>query len=202
MKIGSAPQPVMQDTTIGVSINTTPKVGVIINNPHLHEIKFKLNIREAHNGDLMIFDHPDIDIVIMVEKKKVVTFAKDLATDIVYGTSSRLMERLRTKGVIAYETIQGGNVYGSLEGQLLEMKDPEKKDLQMPLVLNQISEWIESERPYFETVEEYDQMYDDELTKPDAEDSTELGKVPQDAKKGSIEPYIFGAYPYGGYYYQ
>jgi hypothetical protein len=202
VKIGSAPQPVMQDTTIGVSINTTPKVGVIINNPHLHEIKFKLNIREAHNGDLMIFDHPDIDIVIMVEKKKVVTFAKDLATDIVYGTSSRLMERLRTKGVIAYETIQGGNVYGSLEGQLLEMKDPEKKDLQMPLVLNQISEWIESERPYFETVEEYDQMYDDELTKPDAEDSTELGKVPQDAKKGSIEPYIFGAYPYGGYYYQ
>ena len=202
VKIGSAPQPVIQDTTIGVSINTTPKVGVIINNPHLHEIKFKLNIREAHNGDLMIFDHPDIDIVIMVEKQKVVTFAKDLATDIVYGTSSRLMERLRTKGVIAYETIQGGNVYGSLEGQLLEMKDPEKKDLQMPLVLNQISEWIESERPYFETVEEYDQMYDDELTHPDAEDSTELGKVPQDAKKGSIEPYIFGAYPYGGYYYQ
>lgn len=202
VKIGSAPQPVIQDTTIGVSINTTPKVGVKINNPHLHEIKFKLNIREAHNGDLMIFDHPDIDIVVMVEKQKVVTFAKDLATDIVYGTSSRLMERLRTKGVIAYETIQGGNVYGSLEGQLLEMKDPEKKDLQMPLVLNQISEWIESERPYFETVEEYDQMYDDELTKPDAEDSTELGKVPQDTKKGSIEPYVFGAYPYGGYYYQ
>ena len=202
VKIGSAPQPVIQDTTIGVSINTTPKVGVIINNPHLHEIKFKLNIREAHNGDLMIFDHPDIDIVIMVEKKKVVTFAKDLATDIVYGTSSRLMERLRTKGVIAYETIQGGNVYGSLEGQLLEMKDPEKKDLQMPLVLNQISEWIESERPYSESDEEYDQMYDDELTHPDAEDSTELGKVPQDAKKGSIEPYVFGAYPYGGYYYQ
>ena len=201
MKIGSAPQPVIQDTTIGVSINTTPKIGVIINNPHLHEIKFKLNIREAHNGDLMIFDHPDIDIVVMVEKQKVVTFAKDLATDIVYGTSSRLMERLRTKGVIAYETIQGGNVYGSLEGQLLEMKDPEKKDLQMPLVLNQISEWIESERPYFETVEEYDQMYDDELTKPDAEDSTELGKVPQEAEKGCVRPYVFGAYPYGGYYY-
>jgi hypothetical protein len=201
VKIGSASQPVMQNTTIGVSIDNSPKVGVVINNPHLHEIKFKLNIREAHNGDLMIFDHPDIDIIVMVEKQKVVTFAKDLATDIVYGTSSRLMERLRTKGVIAYETIQGGNVYGSLEGQLLEMKDPEKKDLQMPLVLNQISEWIESERPYFETVEDYEQMYDDELTKPDAEDSTELGEVPQAAEKGGIRPYIFGAYPYGGYYY-
>ena len=201
VKLSSPPQPVIQNTSIGVKIDSTPKIGVVINNPFLHEIKFKLNIREAHNGDLMIFDHPEIDIVVMVEKKKVVTFAKDLATDIVYGTSSRLMERLRTKGVIAFETIQGGNVYGSLEGQLLEMKSSEKENDVMPLVLNQISEWIESERPYFETVEDYEQMYDDELTKPDAEDSTELGKVSQDAKKGSIEPYVFGAYPYGGYYY-
>ena len=201
VKFGSDPQPVMQDTSIGVKIDRSPSIGVAINNPLLHEIKFKLNIREAHNGDLMIFDHPDIDIIVMVEKMKVVTFAKDLATDIVYGTSSRLMERLRTKGVIAYETIQGGNVYGSLEGQLLEMKNPEKEDMLMPLVLNQISEWIESERPYFEAVEDYEQMYDDELAKPDQDESTELGEVPQDAKKGSIEPYVFGAYPYGGYYY-
>lgn len=201
VKIGSASQPVMQNTTIGVSIDTSPKVGVVINNPHLHEIKFKLNIREAHNGDLMIFDHPDIDIVVMVEKKKIVTFAKDLATDIVYGTSSRLMERLRTKGVVAYESIQGGNVYGSLEGQLLEMKNPELKDKMFPLILNQISEWIESERPYFETVHDYEQMYDDSLTKPNSEDSTELGEVPQEEDKGSIRPYMFGAYPYGGYYY-
>ena len=196
--LGSAPE---APQNLDVDIQDQQKIKVTIPDPNLHEIKFKLNIREAHNGDLMIFDHPDIDIVVMVEKKKVVTFAKDLATDIVYGTSSRLMERLRTKGVIAYETIQGGNVYGSLEGQLLEMKNPEMQDKFFPLILNQISEWIESERPYFETVRDYEQMYDNELTKPDAEDSTELGKVPQDAKKGSIEPYIFGAYPYGGYYY-
>ena len=65
----------------------------------------------------------------------------------------------------------------------------------------QISEWIESERPYFETVHDYEQMYDDSLTHPDKEDSTELGEVPQEEEKGSIRPYIFGAYPYGGYYY-
>ena len=201
VKFSNASQPVVQNNTIGVNIAGGGSIGVIINNPNLHEVKFKLNIREAHNGDLMIFDHPDIDIVIMTEKQKIITFAKDLATDVVYGTSSRLMERLRKKGVISFDTIQGGNVYGSLEGQLLEMKDPEQKDMQMPLLLNQISEWIESERPYFETVEDYENMYDDELTHPDAEHSTELGEVPQAVKKGSIEPYIFGAYPYGGYYY-
>jgi hypothetical protein len=201
VKVGSAAQPVIQNNTIGVNIAGGGSIGVIINNPNLHEIKFKLNMREAFNGDLMIFDHPDIDIVIMLESNKVVTFAKDLATDVVYGTSSRLMERLRKKGVVSFDTIQGGNVYGSLEGQLLEMKDPEKKDLMVPMLLNQISEWIESERPYFETVEDYEQMYDDELTHPDAENSTALGKVPEEEKKGSIEPYVFGAYPYGGYYY-
>ena len=201
VKIGSAPAPEPRDTTIGVSINTSPNIGVTINNPNLHELKFNLNIRKAHNGDLMIFDHPDIDIVLMAEKKKIVTFAKDLATDIVYGTSSRLMERLRTKGIIAYDTIQGGNVYGSLEGKLLEMKDPGMSDKLYPLILNQISEWIESERPYFETVQDYEQMYDDSLTKPNSEDSTELGEVPQEEEKGSIRPYMFGAYPYGGYYY-
>jgi hypothetical protein len=201
VKIGSAPAPEPRDTTIGVSINTSPNIGVTINNPNLHELKFNLNIRKAHNGDLMIFDHPDIDIVLMAEKKKIVTFAKDLATDIVYGTSSRLMERLRTKGIIAYDTIQGGNVYGSLEGKLLEMKDPGMSDKLYPLILNQISEWIESERPYFETVHDYEQMYDDSLTNPDRDNSTELGEVPQEEEKGSIRPYIFGAYPYNGYYY-
>ena len=199
--IAGAPEGPPEDVGVDVGITDPPKIKVTIPDPNLYEVKFKLNIREAHNGDLMIFDHPDIDIVVMVEKKKIVTFAKDLATDIVYGTSSRLMERLRTKGVIAYETIQGGNVYGSLEGQLLEMKNPEMKDKMFPLILNQISEWIESERPYFETVHDYEQMYDDSLTKPDSEDSTELGEVPQEEEKGSIRPYMFGAYPYGGYYY-
>ena len=82
VKIGGAPEPQPRDTSISVNIDSTPKIGVNVNNPYLHEIKFKLNIREAHNGDLMIFDHPDIDIVVMVEKKKIVTFAKDLASSL------------------------------------------------------------------------------------------------------------------------
>ena len=81
------------------------------------------------------------------------------------------------------------------------MKSPEMKDKLFPLILNQISEWIETERPYFEAVHDYEQMHDDQLTHPDADNSTELGDVPQEPDKGSIRPYIFGAYPYGGYYY-
>ena len=80
---------------------------------------------------LMIFDHPDIDIVLMVERKKLLHLLKIwqlmlfMAHPLVYGSVAE-------KGVIAYETIQGGNVYGSLEGQLLEMKNPEMKDKMFP----------------------------------------------------------------------
>lgn len=199
--IATVPEGPPDDRGVEVNVKKPEKIKVTVPDPNLYEIKFKLNIREAHNGDLMIFDHPDIDIVVMVERKKIVTFAKDLATDVVYGTSSRLMERLRKKGVIAYDTIQGGNVYGSLEGKMLDMSNSEMKEKLFPLVLNQISEWIESERPYFEAVEEYEQIYDNTLSHPDKQDSTELGEVPQEEEKGSINPYVFGAYPYGGYYY-
>ena len=35
------------------------------------KIDVELNIRKTLDGDLMIFDHADIDIVIMLEKKKI-----------------------------------------------------------------------------------------------------------------------------------
>ena len=37
------------------------------------EIEFNLNLRNALNGDLMILDHKDIDIVVQSTSKKVVT---------------------------------------------------------------------------------------------------------------------------------
>ena len=76
------------------------------------EIEFNLNLRSALNGDLMILDHKDIDIVVQPTTKKIVTFAKETLSDAVYGAESRLLEYLRGQGVINYDSIQGGNVYG------------------------------------------------------------------------------------------
>jgi hypothetical protein len=36
-----------------------------------------MHARKNLNGDIMIFDHNNIDIVLMPEKKKVVAFAKE-----------------------------------------------------------------------------------------------------------------------------
>ena len=55
-------------------------------------LEFKLNMRKALNGDLMIFDHADIDIVVMLESKKIVAFAKDLMLNIHYAQTLMLVE--------------------------------------------------------------------------------------------------------------
>ena len=64
---------------------------------------FELDIRSALNGDLMIFDHPDLDIIIMKEKKKIVSFSKQEMSEATYGAQDRLFTHLRKQGVVAYD---------------------------------------------------------------------------------------------------
>ena len=192
--------PVRIDNSVQVKINEPP-LRVNIHDPTKQVFEFKLNVRRALNGDLMIFDHNDIDIMILTEKKKIVAFAKDMMSDIVYGAENRLFTYLRRQGVIAYDSIQGGNVYGSMEGLMLEMKG-DKQPETIDYVLYQISEWMNTERPYFESNEAYDEMLDDHLLNPDDEFSTELGEVPHEEEKGGIlqrgmfSPYYYGRYTY------
>jgi hypothetical protein len=192
--------PVRIDNSVQVKVNDPP-LRVNIHDPTKQVFEFKLNVRRALNGDLMIFDHNDIDIMILTEKKKIVAFAKDMMSDIVYGAENRLFTHLRRQGVIAYDSIQGGNVYGSMEGLMLEMKG-DKQPETIDYVLYQISEWMNTERPYFESNQAYDDMMDDHLLNPDDEFSTELGEVPHEEEKGGIlqrgmfSPYYYGRYTY------
>ena len=56
--------------------------------------KVELNIRKTLDGDIMIFDHADIDIIIMKDKKKIVAFPKDIMSEVVYGAQDRLFKFL------------------------------------------------------------------------------------------------------------
>jgi len=166
-------------------------ITIEIVNPNEEKISFHMRARRALNGDIMIFDHKDIDIVLMPEKSKVVAFAKDMMSEVVYGAESRLMEFLRKMGIIEYDSIQGGNVYGSLEGKIHKSTELDA----LKVTIYQISEWINAEKPSMEALQAHDEMYDDEMLEPDGEKSTELGEVPHAEEKGSID--TFGLYsPY------
>ena len=160
------------------------------------EVEGKLNLRSAINGYLMIMDHKDIDIVVKPKDKKIVAFAKETLSDLVYGAESRLLEYLRKTGVLEIDSIQGGNIYGSLEGQIQE------GEKSVEIALMKISEWMETEQPMIAGRTGYDEMEDEHLLEPDGEYSTELGEVPQAEEKGSINkstlfaPYLYGRYSY------
>ena len=186
------------DVEKSIDVEVKPTINVEIVNSNKQTLSFALNMRKALNGDLMIFDHKDIDIIVMSEKKKVVAFAKDLMSEVVYGAESRLMEHLRKTGIIQYDSIQGGNVYGSLEGKI---HDSTERD-SINSALYQISEWIESEAPYMEATMGHEDDLEDAMLEPDAQHSTELGEVPHEEEKGSIRQHnLFAPYLYGRYTY-
>ncbi len=147
--------------------------------------KFELKIRQSLDGNFMIFDHADIDIVIMPSKKKVLALPKEIMSDAVYGAQNRLFTHLRRKGVIDLASVQGGNIYGSLEGIMAENAegiDPVK------MVLLNVDNFIDEERPYFDFVGAAIDQAEDMYTDPDDLHSTELGDVPHGDTKGSLQP--------------
>jgi len=148
----------------------------------------ELRARKALDGSLLIMDHQKIDIAVMPEKMKVVTFPKTTATEDVYDYQNRLMEMLSDKGVIDRSSIQGGNIFRSLEGNL--HSNEQINPLQAAVFV--IAEFLEHEASAERVADEYEKELEDMYTHPDDQDSTEYGEVPQYAEKGSMRP---------GYYY-
>ncbi len=158
-------------------------------------IRLEMDIRKSVNGDLMIFDHGDIDIVVSTSGNKVTAFPKESLNDLVYGAQNRLFAFLQKKGIVVSESIQAGSFCGAMEATL---QTPFKESINAAkLALVNLSSFIEEERPYFESLEAIVAMDDEMLIYPDKETSTELGEVPQRDQQGSIrkgyirDPYTF-----------
>ena len=162
-------------------------------------IRLELNIRKSLSGDLMIFDHADIDIVLSAKNNKITAFPKETMNDLVYGAQNRLFAHLRKKGIVIAESVQGGSYYGAMEANL-ETPYSDKINAAKFALIN-ISKFIDEERPYFENIEAQIAGFDDEMTDPNKADSTELGDVPQKDQQGSIRPgYVRDPYSFSYMY--
>ena len=152
-----------------------------------------LNARKSLDGNVMIFDHETIDIVVMPSQSKIVAFPKDLMSDTVYEAQDRLFFYLVKKGVVLPESVHGGNVYGSIEGVIAT---PIQEDVSAAqTAVFSIGNFILEEKPFFKTYNDYEEDRENALTNPDEEDSTELGEVPHEDMKGSLRPgFLRGAY--------
>ena len=141
-----------------------------------------LVVRKTADGNIMIMDHTDIDVIVMPMENKVLTIAKNALTDDVYDSQNRLFKYLSKKGLIDLSSIKSGNIYGSLEAayiaETFNGADPAET------IVFGVGKFMEEEKPYFT----YDaKLEDDEtsrLTEP--EDGTSLGDVPHGTQKGVI----------------
>jgi hypothetical protein len=153
-----------------------------------------LKARRTLDGDIIVSDHPDIDIVVMPEKKKVIAFCRDNFDDHIYQTQDRLMKYLIKKGVAMPDSIAGSNVYGSLECKIMKPAQDIPID---NLLLMLLSKWIDSEKPSFIYQKAVDDVYTDRVTEPDDKESTELGGIPAAQEKGSVPIHQVRRYAYG-----
>lgn len=156
------------------------------------QLSLSMRARKTIDGNMIVSDHNDIDIVVMPKKMKVVTFAKDSMGDTVYDAQNRLFDYLAKKGVIEPSSVVGGDVYSSLEATMLPSDKETVSSAQVTLFL--IGKYLEQEKPYYTFVDNLEDKENELLTNPDEEASTELGDVPHDDMKGSIVP---GLRPYG-----
>lgn len=157
-------------------------------------ISMKMKARRTLDGNILITEHPEIDVVIMPEKMKVVAFARDNYEDTVYEAQNRLFKYLFAKGLISPDSVHGGNVYGSMEAKMVPAQSPVAIDEMAILV---VGKFMEKEKPSLE----YQKAIEDErmadLTEPERQDRTELGKIPHAAEKGSVPIHQVRRYAYG-----
>tara|TARA_A100001515_G_scaffold96721_3_gene77670 strand:- start:3263 stop:3802 length:540 start_codon:yes stop_codon:yes gene_type:complete len=170
---------------IKIRVGTSPE--------YLQEYIETLDMKKSLGGHFMIFNHKDMNVVVKVKERKIVAYSKSNFSDIVYNTQNRFFNYLVEHGVVEPETIRGSNVFGSLLAEYPENK--EIKNLS-EVVLYNIALFMIEELEYMENMKKLEIEREEELLEPSDKNSTELGEVPQETTKGSMQPYYPG-YSYG-----
>lgn len=158
--------------------------------------KYSLKIRETQDGRIQINDHPEIDIAIIPEESKIVLFPKTEMNDFVYLHQNALFEFLTKQGQVLPESIQGGDVYFSLEGRIVESKN---KINPIDLTIANQGLYQEEETDFLKKQQAYEKELRKRMYAPDEEESTEFGEVPHSSNKGNIPRNGHQMVGYGGY---
>jgi hypothetical protein len=147
--------------------------------------RISLDIRRTLDNNYIVYDHPLFDIIVNPDKKKIMTFEKKKAKTPAYPHQDAFFDYLKRRGVILADTVKGGNIFGSIEATYPANK---KIDVVKTVLLN-IFTFFRDELPKLKSALDYDFETDRMLVDPDAEDSTEYGEVPQQKKKGTMDPF-------------
>ncbi|NCX94745.1 MAG: hypothetical protein EBX40_08720, partial [Gammaproteobacteria bacterium] len=141
--------------------------------------------RKTLDNNIVIYDHPLIDIVIIPSKNKIFTVPKDVPNSDTYPAQDRYFKFLDKKGVLVKGTIRSGAILNSLES----FYPPNDKIDVMQVVLLLTKRFLEKEMEFINIAKNYEENVEDMYVNPDEEDTTELGEVPQKPRKGHVNIY-------------
>lgn len=147
--------------------------------------KVKLNIRKTLDNNIVIYDHPLIDIVVIPSKNKIFTVPKEATSSDSYPSQDRYFRFLDRKGVLVKGTIRSGAILNSLEA----FYPPNDKVDVLQVIILLTKRFLDKENEFINISHNYEENVEDMFVNPDEEDSTELGEIPQAARKGNINPY-------------
>ena len=171
-------------------------IKVVVGGKKEPQATIRLEVTKNLNGDLIIREHPMIDIFILPGKSKVVTFPKHGFGDRAYEAQKDTLVELSFKGVLDRNSIQGGMVYGALEAKMM----PSEKVSPVQVLLYELESLLKTNKSEFEISQEYEDDIEDRFLEPSDSDSTELGEIPPEEerrKKELDKPY----YSYSGFGY-
>ena len=147
--------------------------------------KVLLNARKTIDGNIIISDHPDMNILVIPSKSKIVSMPKEELDDELYDTQKRLFDFLFKKGVIEYDSVQAGNLFMTKEATIPEMENEGDK---IQYCLYAISNFIDEELPFYENMKEFEKEMENQLLEPEIDEYTEFDPGRHSMSKGTLPP--------------
>ncbi len=147
--------------------------------------KILLNARKTIDGNIIVRDHPEIDIFILSNKNKIVASPKEKMDDEVYDSQNRLFKFLTQRGVIDFDTVQAGNTFMSMEAKIPDADSGDK----MQFVLYAVSLFVDQEQPFYDNLKEFENEMEQQLLQPEPDEYTKFDPEEHHAEtKGSLPP--------------
>ena len=152
--------------------------------------KILLKARKSIDGNIIVSDHPEIDILVITNQNKLVALPKEQLDDEVYDSQKRLFDFLILKGVIQYDTVQSGNLFMSQEGKIPDAAEGDN----IQYLLYALHQFIDKELPFYSNQKEYEQQMEKSLLEPEPDEYTEFDPALHNDEKGTLSPGRFGQY--------
>ena len=161
-----------------------PKLHLVT--PPVESYFLPMNIKKTLEGNICIYDHPYMDIVVSPSNTKLITFPKDNKMKDTYVTQRDFMEFMKDHGLIKFDSIRGGSLHNSLEAIYPDAKDVDA----ISAILVGIYRYIQMSKQHEEKLVNYEKDLEQEYLNPDEEHSTsfEDAVATHKSKKGSIDP--------------